>query len=78
MSEESVVATRDGRIGRILLNRPKVLNALDLEMIRAISSALEAWRDDPYVHAVVIEAAGERAFCAGGDIRVDTQSCDGR
>ncbi len=69
VSEQSVVARRDGRIGRILLNRPKALNALDLPMIRACAAALAEWRDDPTVHAVVIEGAGERAFCAGGDIR---------
>jgi enoyl-CoA hydratase len=65
----SVASGRDGRIGRIILNRPKSLNALDLEMIRLISSALDSWRDDPAIHAVVIEGAGDRAFCAGGDIR---------
>jgi enoyl-CoA hydratase len=67
--EESVIATRDGRVGRLVLNRPKALNALDLPMIRALTAALQAWRDDPHVHAVVIEGAGDRAFCAGGDIR---------
>lgn len=67
--EASVTARRDGRVGRILLNRPKALNALDLPMIDAIAAALTAWRDDPSVHAVVIEGAGGRAFCAGGDIR---------
>src|SRR5579875_2681190 len=51
------------------MNRPRALNALDLGMIRAIREALEAWRDVPEVHAVVIEGAGGRAFCAGGDIR---------
>ncbi len=69
MTEESVIVRRDGRVGRILLNRPKALNALDLPMIRACARALDGWRDDPAVHAVVIEGAGDRAFCAGGDIR---------
>jgi enoyl-CoA hydratase len=67
--EASVITRRDGRVGRILLNRPKSLNALDLPMIDAIAAALTAWRDDASVHAVVIEGAGGRAFCAGGDIR---------
>ena len=66
---ETVIATRDGRIGRIRLNRPKALNAIDLSMIRLIATALAGWRDDPGVHAVVIEGEGGRAFCAGGDIR---------
>jgi enoyl-CoA hydratase/carnithine racemase len=69
MSDASVIASRDGRIGHILLNRPKALNALDLAMIRAMQAALDDWRDDQAVHAVVIEGNGGRAFCAGGDIR---------
>jgi enoyl-CoA hydratase/carnithine racemase len=69
MTNASVVASRDGRIGHILLDRPKALNALDLAMIRDMQAALEEWRDDPGVHAVVIEGTGGRAFCAGGDIR---------
>jgi enoyl-CoA hydratase/carnithine racemase len=69
MSEPSVIARREGRIGRLLLNRPKALNALDLAMIRALAAALAAWRDDAAVEAVVIDSASERAFCAGGDIR---------
>ena len=68
-NEETVIARRDGRVGRILLNRPQALNAIDLPMIRACTRALQNWRDDPHVHAVVIEGAGERAFCAGGDVR---------
>lgn len=67
--DATVLARRDGRAGRLLLNRPKALNALDLGMIRTIAASLTAWRDDPSVHAVVIEGAGGRAFCAGGDIR---------
>ena len=72
-SDQTVIARRDGRVGRILLNRPEALNALDLPMLRACTRALDAWRDDPHVHAVVIEGAGGRAFCAGGDIRVIRQ-----
>ena len=68
-SEDTVIVRRQGRVGRIVLNRPQALNAIDLPMIRACARALDGWRDDPHVHAVVIEGAGERAFCAGGDIR---------
>ena len=67
--DPSILTRHDGRVGRITLNRPKALNALDLPMIRAITQALQTWRDDPHIHAVIIEAAGDRAFCAGGDIR---------
>ena len=68
-AEATVLARRDGRVGRLTLNRPRTLNALDLGMIRAAAAALSEWQDDPAVHAVVIEGAGGRAFCAGGDIR---------
>jgi enoyl-CoA hydratase len=67
--EQTVITRREARVGRIVLNRPQTLNALDLAMIRACAGALETWRDDPHVHAVVIEGAGDRAFCAGGDVR---------
>lgn len=66
---DSVEAWIDQRAGRLRLNRPAALNALNLDMIRALSRALTAWRDDPRIHIVLIEGAGERAFCAGGDIR---------
>lgn len=69
MNDAGVIATVDGRIGHILLNRPRTLNALDHGMITDIVVALDGWRDDPAIHAVVIEGGGDRAFCAGGDIR---------
>ena len=55
--------------GFITLDRPKALNSLSLEMLRAITAALLAWRDDSDVAAVVVRASSEKAFCAGGDIR---------
>src|SRR3954453_19026465 len=77
-AEPTVHPRTQGRVGRITLNRPKALNALTLEMIHAIAAALETWRDDPAVHAVVVDASGDRAFCAGGDIRtLRTQVLDG-
>jgi len=57
-----------GRAGRITLTRPKALNALSYDMCIKIEDALIAWRDDPKVNLVVIDAEGDRAFCAGGDI----------
>lgn len=68
-AEGTILARRDGRVGRIVLNRPQALNALTLPMIRACTQVLRQWHDEPHVHAVVIEGAGERAFCAGGDVR---------
>lgn len=67
--EPTIIARCQGRIGRITINRPQALNAVDHGMIRAIREALDGWRDDAAVHAVVIEGAGDRAFCAGGDIQ---------
>ncbi|MCW5655749.1 enoyl-CoA hydratase/isomerase family protein [Hydrogenophaga sp.] len=72
-SESLVLADVQGRVGFITLNRPRALNALSLEMIRAITQALQAWRDDPAVMAVAVRGTSKEgpfgAFCAGGDIR---------
>lgn len=57
------------RIGFIELDRPQALNALSTSMIRAMQAALDAWRDDPEVLAVIVYTRHPRAFCAGGDIR---------
>ena len=58
----------EGRAGCITLNRPKALNALTLGMVRAIWTALLAWQSDPAVRVVLLEGAGDRALCAGGDV----------
>ncbi|VVE73798.1 enoyl-CoA hydratase/isomerase family protein [Pandoraea sputorum] len=58
-----------GRIGFITLTRPKALNALSHDMIRAMATALDQWRDDPKVLGVVLQGEGEKGLCAGGDIR---------
>ncbi|MCT4553695.1 MAG: 3-hydroxyisobutyrate dehydrogenase [Pelagimonas sp.] len=59
---------KEGRAGRITLNRPKALNALTYPMCLAIEAALEDWREDDDVALVLIDASGDKAFCAGGDI----------
>jgi len=61
---------RDGRLGRIVLNRPKVLNALSARQYHDITACLSGWEDDPEIGVVLIEGEGDRAFCAGGDIRM--------
>jgi enoyl-CoA hydratase len=72
---ESPVLTRvEGRVGRITLNRPKALNALTREMCALMTEALLAWKDDAGVQAVLLDHAGERGFCAGGDIRMIAES----
>jgi enoyl-CoA hydratase/carnithine racemase len=58
-----------GRTGIITLDRPRTLNSLSLEMIRALTDVLLAWRDDPAVDAVVLRSSTGKALCAGGDIR---------
>ena len=68
MSDE-VLISREGAMGVITLNRPRALNALSQAMIDTIYQTLLAWRADDGVAAVLFEGAGERAFCAGGDIR---------
>lgn len=59
---------REGRAGRITLTRPKALNALTYDMCLDIAKALTAWRDDPNVDLLILDAQGDKAFCAGGDI----------
>ena len=69
MSEAPVLATVRNRIGHLTLNRPAGLNALTLPMVRILHRQLQAWADDPEILAVVLRGTGEKAFCAGGDIR---------
>jgi len=74
MSEPEVFIRVEGRVGRITLNRPRALHALTLNMCRLITEALLAWQDDPVVELVLLDHAGERGFCAGGDIRAAAES----
>lgn len=66
---DEVLFEKRGRAGVITLNRPKALNALTLGMVDAMDARLREWRDDPQVELVIVRGAGDRAFCAGGDIR---------
>lgn len=70
MSEPEIICEKKGRCGVIALNRPKALNALTLNMVREIAQALDRWEADPEVQSVLVRGAGERAFCAGADIRI--------
>ncbi len=58
-----------GRLGLVTLNRPQALNAFTLDMYRRLDPVLRAWEVDPAIGAVAIQGVGDRAFCAGGDIR---------
>jgi enoyl-CoA hydratase len=68
-AEPEILVRVEGRVGRLTLNRPKALHALTLGMCRRMIEALLAWNDDPAVELVMLDHAGERGFCAGGDIR---------
>jgi enoyl-CoA hydratase/carnithine racemase len=72
MSEQQapVLASVRNRVGHLTLNRPSALNTLDLPMVRLLCRHLWAWEQDPEIVAVTIRGAGEKAFCAGGDIRM--------
>jgi enoyl-CoA hydratase len=71
MTDEPEVLVRiEGAVGRITLNRPQALHALNTNMVRLITEALVTWIDNPIVKLVLIDHAGERGFCAGGDIRM--------
>lgn len=76
---DSVLVTEhpagDRVIGQLTLNVEKTLNSLTREMVDVITDRLEAWADDANVVAVVIDGAGEKAFCAGGDVQALRNSC---
>ena len=67
--EKDLIACREGAAGILRLNRPKAINALTLEMTREIVTALDEFEADPGISLVLLEGAGERGLCAGGDIR---------
>jgi enoyl-CoA hydratase len=68
-SEPDLIVRREGAVGVIRLNRPKTINAMTLEMSLGIDAALDQFEGDPAVGMVLLEGAGERGLCAGGDIR---------
>ncbi|XP_047457731.1 3-hydroxyisobutyryl-CoA hydrolase, mitochondrial [Mugil cephalus] len=72
--EADVLLEKVGRAGVITMNRPKVLNALNLTMIRQIYPQLRKWEKDNATDIVIIKGAGGKAFCAGGDIRAVTEA----
>ncbi|MDY7096956.1 MAG: enoyl-CoA hydratase/isomerase family protein [Pseudomonadota bacterium] len=72
---EDVIARTNGPIGHITLNRPKALHALTLDMCHAMTAALQQWRDDDAIEAVILDhVEGTRGFCAGGDINLLRES----
>ncbi|WP_395244730.1 enoyl-CoA hydratase/isomerase family protein [Agromyces sp. MMS24-K17] len=75
----SIQATVADGVGHLTLDRPSALNALTYDMVVALAEVLESWRDDSEVGVVVLDGAGDRGFCAGGDIReLHAFAADGR
>lgn len=69
VQEGDLIVRKEGSAGILRLNRPKAINALTLDMTRGVVAALDAFERDPNVSVVILEGAGERGLCAGGDIR---------
>jgi enoyl-CoA hydratase len=74
MENPEVLVSIQSGVGRLTLNRPKALHALNRAMCEIMTEALLAWREDPQVASVLIDHVGERGFCAGGDIRMIAES----
>ena len=73
-SEPAVIVRAENGWGRLTLNRPQALHALNTSMCQIMGAELLAWRDDPAICAVLIDHTGPRGFCAGGDIRMIMES----
>lgn len=69
LSQEIICADGSSRIGIMTLNSERTMNAVDLEMINLIDDVLSRWQADDGIVAILMHGAGDRAFCAGGDIR---------
>jgi enoyl-CoA hydratase len=67
--DDAVIARAWRGVGHVTLNRPRAINALDLGMIRRLAVALDRWENDSDVDLVLLDGAGDRGFCAGGDVR---------
>jgi len=67
---DDVLIRVEGRLGHVTLNRPERINALSMEMINGVRDALDSWAGDRDVAQILIDGAGERGLCAGGDIRL--------
>ena len=73
---ETATAENGSLIGLITLNAPKALNALNFEMIKLLEPQLRAWQDDETIAMVLLKGAGDKAFCAGGDVVSLHHACE--
>jgi enoyl-CoA hydratase len=71
---DEILAFTEGKIGRLRLNRPKPIHALNEAMCHAMIEALRTWREDPEIEAVILDHAEGRGFCSGGDVRAAAES----
>jgi len=74
VSDAEIITRIENGVGRITLNRPKAIHALNRAMCEAMTEALLAWRSNPSISSILVDHAGERGFCAGGDIRMIAES----
>ena len=65
---DQIISRVIGKLGHITLNRPKALNALTLDMVQEMTRLMVSWEADENIGAVIVDGAGDRAFCAGGDV----------
>ncbi|AQA03958.1 3-hydroxyisobutyryl-CoA hydrolase [Mycobacterium sp. MS1601] len=78
LNSDEILTRTEGSVGYVTLNRPKALNSLNQTMIDALTGVLTAWQDDPAIETVVLDGAGERGLCAGGDVvALRTSALDG-
>lgn len=68
VGEPEVLVRTEGSVGRLTLNRPRAINALNASMVDLLGRTIDAWAVDPSITAVLIDGAGDRGLCAGGDV----------
>src|SRR4051812_33738149 len=69
ITEREILEDVHAGVATVTLNRPSALNALSWDMIVELRDLLDGWENDPAVRAIMLRGAGDKAFCAGGDIR---------
>jgi enoyl-CoA hydratase len=69
MTTDTILSTVDDGIATLTLNRPEVMNALNFDIVRALDQQLETLRFDPAIRVLIITGAGDKAFCAGADLK---------
>ncbi|MFT9816611.1 enoyl-CoA hydratase/isomerase family protein [Lysinibacillus sp. NPDC056185] len=69
MENEVIFSVSDGGAAIITLNRPKALNSLSTQMLKPIGEKLKEWQANDQIHLIILRGAGEKGFCAGGDIK---------